>query len=120
MIDNDVQKCTDYTSAWAAAESAHSAQVDASKTIIENGLQQYEAMRKITCLFDTIKNEALTGDEIAAACQQCEDAAPICQSWCPAAQATTLEEAKTLESPWNNCPEVLRAPTCCIEAPAKK
>lgn len=104
MIDNDVNKCTKFHLDWSSAMNLHNSQIEASEVIIENGLQQYEAMRKIVCLFEAISS-GLPGDEIRTACDACEAMAANCGPWCPA------------DGEFGECPVGLRSPTCCLPEP---
>jgi len=99
MIQADEDKCTFYFTNFNAQSGNHSGKLDVAQEIVENTYQQYEALRKIQCLFAAIQNGQDGSVDVAAACQACEDEAPVCTGMCN-------------DDP--ECPAQLKCTTCCL------
>jgi len=115
MISNDEDKCTHYFTNWnlqmgnltnAQDHSSLPGRLAIAKELVENTYQQYEALRKIICLFDAIKSGGGGGD-IAAACAACENQEPVCTDMC----AETYSGQATHDL---SCPSELKCATCCL------
>jgi len=96
MIQNDEDKCTYYYTNFNAQDANHSGKIGIAQEIVENTYQQYEALRKIQCLFDAIK---LATADVAGACAACEAEPAVCTGMCS-------------DDP--DCPDDLKCATCCL------
>jgi len=106
MIQSDEDKCTHYYTNFQAQTGNHSGKLDIAQDIVENTYQQYEALRKIQCLFSAIRlgqdgaDGPTTDVDIAAACEACENEPPQCTGMCNADPS---------------CPAELKCTTCCLD-----